>query len=187
MWFRITSVGSASLSALEDVTGDILAAYAARFMPLLVTNLTVEGAQGVYWDSTGERQVDTSIFAVGENETGTALPAQVSAGITWKTAAHYKGGHPRTYLCGLPSDALEDVTRLGSGFQELLENAALGFRSDVNGLSAAPSITDVQFGCMSFVVGGAWRTPPLFRPITSAVIDGRVDTQRRRLGPDIAS
>jgi hypothetical protein len=48
-------------------------------------------------------------------------------------------------------------------------------------------IASLEHGVVSFVNDGAWRTPPLFRRfLVGAHVDSRVDTMRRRLGPDRA-
>jgi len=102
-------------------------------------------------------------------------------------ARHYRGGHPRTYLCGVPDNSFDDTRSYTTSFKNAAESAAIAFHGDLEAISGISSgITSVEHGVVSFVNAGAWRTPPIFRRINTAHVDQRVDTQRRRLGPDIA-
>lgn len=187
LWFDIDNVGAVALADIDAATDKVRQEWQEHFLPLLNTNVELLGAQGVFWDASGERVVDSDATGVGEHDTGVALPANCAAGISWKVASHYRGGHPRNYLPGVSSDMLADVTRFTGTFQNALQSAAAGFRTQVNQWAGQGSIVGIEFGCMSFVRNGAWRTPPVFLPINGESIDTRLDTQRRRLGPDIAA
>jgi hypothetical protein len=185
LWFDCETSGSVALSAIDAVTDGVVTAFQTHFIPLMNTNTLLEGGQGVFWDASGEREVTADASAAGEDDSGTALPANCALGISWKTAGHYRGGHPRTYMVGLNQTALEDVTRFSGAAQTAWQSAAAGFRAEVNALDSTPTITAVTFSCMSFVRAGNWRTPPVHLHITGESVDSRLDTQRRRLGPDV--
>jgi hypothetical protein len=66
-----------------------------------------------------------------------------------------------------------------------LQAAANNFLLAVNAISTA-NASDLHLGVVSFVLRGEWRDPPVFRDFTPAAakVDARIDSQRRRLGPD---
>jgi hypothetical protein len=110
----------------------------------------------------------------------------VACVISWRVSTPYRGGHPRTYLCGLNDADRVSVNHWTSAFQSSVAGAANGFIVDVNALTQG-SLTDIHLGTVSFRVDGDWRTAAVFRDYTpaAATCDQRVDTQRRRLGPDV--
>jgi len=110
----------------------------------------------------------------------------VAACISWRLRAHYRGGHPRTYLPGIPDSAKVNVDEWSGSFTAAAVSAANAFKNDCNSAGSG-TVTDTQLGTVSFVHAGAWRTPPIFRPfVGDAFMDSRIDTQRRRLGADVA-
>ena len=185
MWIDVTNSGAVSLANLDQIADDAFAAFETHFIPVMNDNVELSGCQLVFWDNTGERQVTSSGFAQGGVSGEIALPANVAIGISWKTAAHYRGGHPRSYMVGGYADQMADVTRLTGGAQTAWASAAAGFRGDIDAIGPFGGVTSCELGVVSFVNGGAWRSPPIFRDFTGEGVDLRIDTQRRRLGPDV--
>lgn len=120
---------------------------------------------------------------VGTNVAGIG-PAQVAACITWKVATHYKGGHPRTYLAGVPLGMSSDGQSWGSTYQGLLNTAAGNLLSSVNAINVGAAGL-VTLSAVHRTRAGVTLNPPTTEPIVAVEVDHRVDTQRRRLGKDV--
>lgn len=172
-------------SQLETWLEDILTEYGTAFAGVLSSNWQLVGAEGVMFHTGGPDRVFASTAVVGEIDTGTALPANIAVGISWRQALSYRGGHPRTYLCGANTEHLDDVTRLTGVAQGQFSTAANAFLTGVNAITGGATIGDTELGTVSFVVDGDWRTTPIFLPYLSGSVDLRIDSQRRRLGRDI--
>lgn len=187
MWFFLTGSGTITLDDLTSLVEQISSAYAGAFVEPMSTNLVHNATVGTFWGSGGD-VLATSVagFGAGTGE-GTALPANVAVGISWRVAAHYRGGHPRTYLCGITQDMTDTVTTIAPATAFAIRDAANVFHTAVEDITGISGVTTVEHGTMSFVNDGAWRTPPLFRRIQLAAVDARLDTQRRRLGRDVAA
>lgn len=115
-------------------------------------------------------------------------PANVSAAISWTIQQHYRGGHPRNYLAGIPSSQFADNTTLQESWRVAAQSSANQFHRSVNQYVELGQIEDVFLGVVSFVFKKDWRNPPVFRDFTldQAHVDSRIDSQRRRLGADRA-
>jgi len=112
----------------------------------------------------------------------TALPQSAAACITWKIARHYRGGHPRTYIGPLATTAIESPVSLASAYVASLQTDAGAFRLAV--FNDTTVGTQLHLGTVHRTVGGATLSTPLFSEFTAESVDARIDSQRRRLGPD---
>jgi len=185
MWLFLTGSGEITAGDLTTLAEGCGSAYADNFMPLLSVNSIIEAVEVVLYDSVdGDLSVVSTVAVPGSISTA-GDNAGVSACISWAIRAHYRGGHPRTYLCGLANAEEGSATSWTTAFQADLTSGAQAFHSAIEGLGPiGAGITDVEHGVVSFVLNNAWRTPPVFRRILTAVVDSRMDTQRRRLGKD---
>jgi hypothetical protein len=114
---------------------------------------------------------------------GSPMPNNVALGITWKVALHYRGGHPRSYFSGLVLADCDGHTRWVTTTLNNWDSAANVFLGDVN---------NITIGTGKAVLVSVHRTinrehldEPITAPIVGARIDPRIDSQRRRLGPDV--
>lgn len=126
--------------------------------------------------------------------TGTPLPLNVASVVSWKINNRYRGGHPRSYMVmGNLEDTVGGNAWTTAG-KAILQNAATAF------WTSSHAITQ---GGFSFVFSsvqyfsGSHKTdtnkhpdpvpviPPKTFVIQSAVVHGRIDTQRRRLGKEL--
>lgn len=118
----------------------------------------------------------------GGNHAGAFVPASAAACVTWRIPRHYRGGHPRTYIGPLGTQAIETPTSLAPAYLLLLQNAANAFLAAINGLTADGKL---QILCSVHRQDQKQTLiPPQKSLITSAFCDARIDSQRRRLGKD---
>jgi hypothetical protein len=111
---------------------------------------------------------------------GDSLSASVSVCLSWHISRRYRGGHPRTYLPGIPDSVTANVSQLSAGAVTNYESDAAGFMAAVNAIDVGGS--PVVLGCVSYRFNNAPRITPLFEPFTSSSVNSRLDSQRRRLG-----
>lgn len=118
--------------------------------------------------------------------TGTnPLPPSVALVISWTIPAHYRGGHPRTYIPGMLENGL--TTAGGNAWTSGLRNAVAAFGGAfLNSFltSTAAGIAE-QLGTISFRRNNAPLATPVFYPFTGGVVHGRIDSQRRRTGKEL--
>lgn len=183
-WFHLNGSGVITSSDLTTLVQAIGTKYATRFGPFISNAATITDAFGVLWNAPDEPLAVAAHVGGGGSATGQFLPASIASCIGWFIPAHYRGGHPRTYLPGVTATMISTQKLFAAAHITGLENAANLFHSDVEALTA-PNVTSVSHGVISYVRDKAWRTPPVFYRITSARVDQRIDTQRRRLGKDI--
>lgn len=119
----------------------------------------------------------------------TPLPASTAVCVSWKVNYRWRGGHPRSYF---PAGVAASTTNMRNWTSIAVQN----FETAVNG----------WFGAMNAVTSGAVSgrltclrryytpvkgqppvefTPPLPLDFVAFDVDSRIDTQRRRLGPDV--
>jgi hypothetical protein len=123
--------------------------------------------------------------AVGVLNTVAVHPGSVAMVISWKIARHYRGGHPRTYLTGQPHGAEIDGKSWSPAHTAAGAAAASNFLISVNGIELGAGEVGGELVCVHRQLGGAKLIPPVTSPIVNAVVDNRIDSQRRRLGPDV--
>lgn len=139
-------------------------------------------------DNTGasDAQGTSSTGPFPGTNPGTPLPPQCAVCLSWDIGARYRGGKPRWYLPGIPSNALvnPDDSALAAGYSLDLEEAATSVLSGFNGSSISGE--DLTLGTISFQTGHAPRPTPLFRAFGSVRVHQRLDSQRRRSGKESA-
>lgn len=185
MWLFLTGSGVITNSDLNDLADQIKAVYVAHLCPLLNTGSVLTNTQVVLYADGGPFEGNAEGSDAG-TRAGDGLPASIALALSWKISAHYRGGHPRTYLCGIRVLDLASVSTFASSYLTAASAGADAFHTGLEDITPGTgSITAVEHGVVSFVDSGEWRTPPIFRRIVSSSVDSRIDTQRRRLGRDI--
>lgn len=193
MHVRINPGSSLTQAIAQELANGMHNAYYSSFGPalalawsLLETSVVVYDAGGQVWEAV------TASPAAGQ-DSGVPLSANVALCVSWKTNAYYRGGKPRTYLCGLVQDRLGDQTSWSAQTIADFDAAALAFKNAVNNLGLAGS-HNVTFGYLQlFANQGSlqkppdYLDPPIFHVINSQVVHPRVDSQRRRLGREVTS
>lgn len=187
MWLFLTGSGEitvADLNALAD-----LCAYAWIQNPgnVLHTSVELENTQVVLYSDGDALEGLSDRIANGTNASDNPLPANVACCFSWHIVPSYRGGHPRTYVPGLVREQQASVNSWESGALDDLRAAASGWHEQLE--EAGPvgdGIATVEHGVLSYVRANAWRVPPVFYRIVNSTVDNRIDTQRRRLGRDVA-
>lgn len=122
--------------------------------------------------------------------TGTPLPAQVAACVSWKVNFRWRGGHPRSYLPAGTTASTTNQRQWTTLAVQNFETAVNGFFGAVNAITTG-AVTG-RLCCVrrySTTAQGQPPTvldPPLVLDFVSFDVDSRIDTQRRRLGRDVA-
>lgn len=159
------------------------ARWAARFAPQVNVSVTLTSTEVVdLTDDEGE--VGSDLTNVSGTLAGTQCPAQVSCCVSWREALHYRGGHPRTYLPPPTTSQLSSGTLWTTAYQSAVETAMNAVITDL--AAASGTFPDgLKLVAVHRTRAHATLQPPLVKIITAAVVDNRIDTQRRRLGPDV--
>lgn len=115
---------------------------------------------------------------------GVVYPTNVAAVLSWKVNYRWRGGHFRSYL---PAGSAGDVTggRIWSTtFLTALNTGADAWRNALNGMTVGGTgghLTGIRYFNEKQLL-----EVPLDLVIVDSTVHGRVDTQRRRLGREVA-
>lgn len=176
-----SDVSTPSAGDLAALATAVRSSWVSLVLPLQHTALTLTDVQCVDLSSaTG------SEATVSGNNPGTAVglvcPANSAICWSWKVSARYRGGHPRTYIGGIPISALTTANTIIPSSVTAHLNAANSLRAAINavGISGGNWVMTVA----SYVKDKAPRPSPVARIINSVSVDSRLDSQRRRLGRD---
>jgi len=184
-WVRDGGTDNPSTGDLNDFAAAFLSLYGIGFDNFLSTSWHATGCDVIYYAPGGDQLGGSATQSHTGDVGGGVLPASVACVISWQVQQRYKGGHPRTYLSGIPISLIVSALDFDTTIIDDLAVAANTFLDDVNDLNIG-NLGDNHLGTVSFVLRKAWRTPPVFRDFVpgGATVDSRIDTQRRRLGPD---
>jgi hypothetical protein len=134
-----------------------------------VTDIATDtGASGEYSDGNSG--------TISEEGVG----AQMCVLVNYSIARRYRGGHPRTYYPGLSNTYLESPQQWDSDGVTAVNSAAANLYEILQTASSGSTTLTGQV-CVSYRTGDAPRVTPLVEAISSAVVNGSVKTQRRRL------
>lgn len=120
---------------------------------------------------------------------GTPLPASIAAVASWKVNYRWRGGHPRTYWPAGTTGDVEQGHLWTTAAAQAFDTASGAFLTAVNALTIGGQ--GGYLTCVRYVhtpAPGAppeYFDPPLDLRIQDVSVDRRLDTQRRRLGPDL--
>lgn len=171
-----------SLAEVQDFATFFQATYRTKFEPLLNTAYT--GNTVLVRDLTSETGYEASVTNLtAGSAAGATVPQSAAACITWKIPRHYRGGHPRTYIGPLGTAAFQNQVSLAAATVSTLLTAASTLITAVSSHAISVGYNGVMV-CVHRRKGGIELATPLVDEITSATVDTRIDSQRRRLGPD---
>lgn len=172
------------------ITGDInsvCAAAATAWQTNMAgvhnTAVTLTRVQGIDLRARDAAQGGVDVSYAGTHA-GVVYPTNVCAVLSWKVNYRWRGGHFRTYL---PAGSAGDITagRLWSTtFLTSLNTAADAFRNALNGLTVGG--TGGHLSGIRYFDQKVMLETPLDLVIVDSTVHSRVDTQRRRLGREVA-
>lgn len=183
--FHVRKLGGAQApytqADIDLVAQGFFAAYGTNIMPSVGNGASLTSATAIDIGS------DVGVTGVVSGTTvGSAVPPFLSQGnsmcISWTQGSHFRGGHPRTYTPLHTTAQTLNTREWTAGAAAGLRTGALNFRTAVNAIATS---TGVELVLLRRIRNQAVLIPPLTFPITSANVDLRIDTQRRRLGPDV--
>lgn len=179
-WLNLTSTTHVAAD-LKSIVDSMVAAYATRFVALMSSNYEQTGVKASWLYAAGNSLEYASSYAnVGGIASAEASDA-VCAVVNWSITDFYRGGHPRTYLAGLPQSKITNGRTVLVAHATTLATAAGNFITDCNALTHG-GISAAALGTVRFASGNAWLSPPVFRGYGGATVRSILGTQRRRYG-----
>lgn len=174
-----TQVSQGNLNTLCTSLG---AAWASNFNITRTPAWLITGYQLVALDGSGLEATSTASVA-GTGSTNPLSP-QSTVTVSWGTKAYWRGGKFRTYLPGIPGNALSTTGGAGltATYANSCRNAGNSFLTAANVLNLGT--IPIEIGGVSYFHQYAFRTPPLFLPYLTAHVHERLDSQRRRSGKE---
>jgi len=184
-WIRNGSGATPNSGDLQALLNWVGGQFDSRLMQHLSTDLKLTSGSAIYYEAGGEAFGTDVAFNGSGADPSDLTPANVAMVISWRVRARYRGGHPRTYLGGLGVDTQLDNVSFKDTFVNSVRVSADQFHADINAFTAG-QLSDLHLGTVSFQLDNKWRAPAVFRDFTpaAALVDNRIDSQRRRLGPD---
>ena len=113
-----------------------------------------------------------------------SLPPQAALCISWLSGITQRGGRGRTYLPGVPSDALlsQQGSLIRDTFSGAIKTGAIAYIENVDTHTIGGD--SLIIGVPSYYSKCQLRAVPLFGTTQTAIVHDRLDTQRRRLGKE---
>lgn len=115
------------------------------------------------------------------------FPPGVAVAVSWQIAPAYRGGKPRTYLPGIPVNAVLTTasSQLSTTYANGLASFAHNFLTTMNSTTVPGSgSSHITMGAVSYYHGHAVRPTPIFNPFIGTHVHERIDSQRRRNGKE---
>jgi hypothetical protein len=164
-------VSQATLEIIGDIFFDALS---AEWIPFMGDAWTIDEIVATDWtqESGGQFEHVTGLPLTG-TEVAEETPASVTLVASHRTAKTGRSFRGRTYLPGLTEQ------NVGGNTVDSALQTAVGDYFDA--LATALAVTDTELVVYSLYSEGTARTTPVATPITSQIVNLRVDTQRRRL------
>lgn len=113
-----------------------------------------------------------------------SLPPQCAVVLSWNVAESYRGGKPRWYLPGIPTNAQNSIgdSQITSAYATNLESVATTVMTLINGITVSSSTTSL--GTISYQRNHVARPTPVFMTYLGVSVHERLDSQRRRSGKE---
>lgn len=185
-WIRNGGGQSPGVTDFQAFLADVGQSYNDHFSQNFYVGVTVADVAGIYYGPTGgDLGGEYALNTVG-SKASNPMPNNAATCISWHVQQRYKGGHPRTYLPITDISSQQDARSWKTTYVSDVAAHANSFHSEINAMTHG-QLTDLHLGTVSFVLRKEWRSPPVFRDFTldAATVDTRIDSMRRRLGPDI--
>lgn len=169
---------------VDDIATAVMSGWVAHFLPSLTTDVHPKLAVAIDLGSNVGLQGQATSSA-GGTIGGPTSPASVCALINWRIALRYRGGHPRTYLPGVPEGAVDVDGNLQTGAGNILVTLQAGvdaFLADLEANTGAAG--SLHLAVPHYTVKGVPVVAPNI-PVKSDILSGLVNpimgSQRRRV------
>lgn len=183
--FHLQYSGSApSVANLNALCTDVLTAWQTNFKSLVPSTVVLASADAQDLTNSSAAAGSATDTTAG-TRAGTPLPNSIATCITWHINNRYRGGHPRTYL---PGPCIADVTggnRYTDAYVTAADAAAAAFLAALNAIAVGGST--YKMVCLSYHRSKVALAVPVPYTIQSGLVDHRPDSQRKRMGKDIAA
>lgn len=176
--------GPISQSDIDSVTAALSSAWNTSLGPLISTSATLQHTTAQDLTSLTGVQSDNATSHAGSAVATQIAPANVALVLSFKIARRYRGGHPRMYLTGQLTTQMQNQNAWLPTYVTTATTNANAWITAVNAITTT-SITTLALCNLSYKSGGAVRPVPVVDLISRAVVHGRVDTMRRRLGKEL--
>lgn len=154
-------------------------AYTTALYPIMSQQCGARECTVIQLESDTAPSASVAVTGAGA-VTGDIAPLSTAKLLKWNISRRYRGGHPRTYLSGVPENDLAADGRLYlPGAVTGTQNAASNFLSAVNALTAEGE--DISLCTVHYVKNNAVLATPLVDDILSVIAQPEIATQRRRL------
>lgn len=169
---------STSSSDLDTIASDIYTAWASNVLTDQDAAATLEKCEVLLYRATDEL-AGTHVASSSGAASGTGMPANCAACVNWATPSTWRGGHPRTFVWGVPISALDaSYQKLSSAYRSALTSNMVGFAAAVNAITTG---SFAALNTMRFFSAGAALSPPYLVSLLAPSVDLYIGSQRRRL------
>ena len=121
LWLAASVAGPYDSTDLDAASAAIGASLFTHLLPNLSANVTLDQVEVAdFTSATGQE----SIYVSGNSGAqGGTSPAQICALWQWAVNERFRGGHPRTYIPGVPVSAMSDDRTIETSELNLLNTA----------------------------------------------------------------
>lgn len=179
-WLNLTSANpqAADLILLAAKVGS---AWGTNVSPQLSPGAVMNTVLLVWTPVLGQEIVATDTTAHAGGQTGGEMTNSASCYVVnHRTGAYYRGGHPRSYVPGVPPAHVTAGSTIDTSQCTLM---ASGWSAMVNAINTGPAgaINGAVAGTVRFASKGAWLNPPTFVPWQSHSVRPTLGTIKARL------
>lgn len=172
--------GPYSVGDLTVLAAAVQNQWATHMSPLQSADLTLEEVVAIDRSvEDGNHGIDNTTQVGGQ--AAAPLGLNTSVLMQWSDSAHYRGGHPRTYVAGATNDATTDGAHLTAAAKTAWGDAWASFLTGVLAGGPYGSIRPLTWVAAHYQRKGVVGFVPNFSVITSLGPASLLATQRRRL------
>ena len=179
---QLVSDGPYTAAQLNGWAEEVHKDWAGAVMPGLSQDLiltqtrsrdlsVLNGGDGLYVPS------DPTLGGITED----SLPANVACVGSWKEFKSYRGGHPRTYVAGIPVTVQNDPQHVTSTFAGDLQTGLTGFMTNVNDQGSGDGTPAGVLSVIHYRLNDVAQDPALVELILGVSVSPQIRSQRRRL------
>lgn len=177
-WLNLTATTHVTAD-LVNVVDTMVGAYHTNLMPQMSSAYQVVSAKASWLYAGGNSLEYLGSYSYVGSGGASYLTDAACAVIDWSITDYYRGGHPRTYMPGVPSGSVNTGRTLGGTYRTNLTSGANAYIAAVNAITHG-GISAVALGTVRFASGNAWLSPPVFRAYQSSSVRSVLGNQRRR-------